>query len=184
MTTAALVPSLFLSQRNTTYRSALIVALGVVALAALAQVSVRVPFSVVPITGQTFGVTLLALMFGRRLGIATVLAYLGLGATGLPVFALGDSGLGGPTTGYLVGMVASSWVVGKLADRGFARSFAKAWVAGFAGDCLTFAIGLSWLSFFVPREGLWMVGLIPFIPGELIKNTLAASIASTSDKIR
>jgi biotin transport system substrate-specific component len=149
---------------------------GAAAISLLAQLVI--PLQPVPITGQTFGVTLMALLLGRRLGFATVLTYLAIGAAGLPVFAGAQSGLTlGPTLGYLVGMAASAFVVGGLADRGYTSSFGRALVAGFCGSALVYTFGLIGLSFFVPREQLLAFGFLPFVPGDLIKTTLAASIA-------
>lgn len=163
-------------------KAALTVLLGVIALSALAQISIPLPFTPVPITGQTFGVTLIALFYGRKLGVATVASYLAVGAAGLPVFANWASGLTvGPTMGYLFGMLVSSFIVGTLADRGFTRSFLRAYVASLFGSLFIFGFGLAVLSFFVPKEMLLVSGLIPFIPGDLIKSALAALIASRSD---
>jgi biotin transport system substrate-specific component len=175
---ASLAESEFLSTKT-----ALQVTGGVIGLALLAQVSIPLPFTPVPLTGQTFGVYLLALLFGRKRGLATVAAYLAVGAAGAPVFALGQSGLSiGPTMGYLVGMLAAAFVVGGLADKGFNAKFPKAWLAAACGSVCVFTFGLIGLSFFVPTDALLMSGLIPFIPGDLIKTTLAASMAITFSK--
>jgi biotin transport system substrate-specific component len=176
----AFVPYSFQSQ--TFWKSGLALLLGVIGISVLSQVSIPLPFSPVPLTGQTFAVTCVALLYGRRLGLMTALSYLGLGSLGLPVFANYQAGLGGPTTGYLVGMMAAVWVVGALADRGFALSFKKAMFASLLGTALTFGFGLIGLSYFVPSEALLFAGVIPFIPGELIKMTLAASMVSTLDR--
>jgi biotin transport system substrate-specific component len=117
-------------------------ACGVVLLSVLAQVSIPLPWTPVPITGQTFGVTLIALLFGKR-AVPVVVSYLALGAAGLPVFAAGKFGLAwGPTVGYLIGMVFSAGIAGFLADRGFTRSWPRAMVAGFAGSAAVFTCGL------------------------------------------
>src|SRR4051812_12271756 len=79
---------------------------GVLLLSLLAQVAIPLPWTPVPITGQTFGVALVALSWGRKRALSAFLAYLAVGAFGLPVFAAGKSGLMmGPTFGYLVGMM-------------------------------------------------------------------------------
>ena len=133
---------------------------------------------------KTFGVTLIALTFGKR-SLPIVLAYLGLGAAGLPVFAAGKAGLAwGPTFGYLIGMVVSSLVVGTLTDFGFAKRFGQAVGIGFLGSLAVFGSGLLVLSYFVPRDALLAAGLWPFVPGDLIKTTLAAAIATGEAKTR
>ena len=152
---------------------------GIAMLAVLAQVRIPLPWTPVPITGQTFGVALLSLLLGRRLGFATVVSYVFVGGLGLPVFAKWGSGLSmGPTLGYLIGMMAASFVIGFLADRGWNKSFWKAWAACVCGSIAVFAFGLFGLSFFLPSKLLLTAGLLPFIPGDVIKSVLAAGIAS------
>jgi biotin transport system substrate-specific component len=161
------------------------IALATFSICLLAQVAIPLPFTPVPLTGQTFGVILTALLLGKKDAAISVTAYLTAGAVGLPVFALGARGLAlGPSVGYLFGMLAAAWVVGSLADRGYASSFGRAWISAFVGSLFIFGFGLIGLSFFVPKSQIWMAGLLPFIPGDLIKTTLAASIASVCRKTR
>lgn len=150
---------------------------GVLLLALLAQIKIVLPFSPVPITGQTFGVSLIALCWGRNRGAGIMAAYLGLGGLGLPFFAT-SGGLFGATSGYLLGMFFASMVVGELADRGATKSFLTSWAAGFVGSCIVFACGLLVLSFYVPQGTVFTVGLLPFLPGDLVKTVSAAFIAS------
>ncbi len=163
------------------------IACGVVVLSLLAQISIPLPWTPVPITGQTFGVALIALMWGFKRGFASVLSYLLLGASGLPIFASGKAGVGGPTTGYLFGMLAGALVMGTLSDRGFGgggftKSFRKALLASYLGSACVFLFGLAGLSFFIPREALLTAGLYPFLFGDLLKNTLAATLVAQSEK--
>jgi biotin transport system substrate-specific component len=95
---------------------------------------------------------------------------------GLPVFAGGGAGLVhlmGPTGGFLLGFVAMAWVVGWLAERGRDRCIQTAWLIFLAGEVTLFAIGLPWLAFYVGADKALALGLIPFIPGEIIKIILA-----------
>lgn len=148
-------------------------------LVASAYISITLPFSPVPITGQTFGVLLIAMALGRVRGTAVVLAYLLEGIAGLPVFAGGTAGpgvLAGPTAGYLLGFLVAAWTVGSLADHGWDKSFWRSVTAMSIGTAIIFACGLAWLTRFVPSEGLLAAGLIPFIPGALLKIALASVI--------
>jgi biotin transport system substrate-specific component len=132
----------------------------------------------VPITGQTLGVALCALMFGRARGATAVASYLALGAIGVPLFALGQSGLSfGPTSGYLIGMLLAAFAMGSLADRGWSKSFPRAWLVAFIGSIITFTCGVFVLSFFIPREALFASGVLPFLPGDALKTVIAATIA-------
>lgn len=178
MKSQALVPIALSHTGNKILSEALSLICGVVLLSLLAQITIPLPWTPVPITGQTFGVALVALSWGRKRALSIFIAYLAVGAIGLPVFALGKSGLAiGPTFGYLVGMMIASFVVGTLADLGFTKSFWRSLLAAYLGSLCIFTCGLIGLSLFVPSEALLMAGLIPFLPGDIIKNSLAAFLS-------
>lgn len=157
---------------------ALLVLGGTLLLALSAQVAVPLPFSPVPVTGQTFAVLLVGAALGARLGAATVLLYLAEGAAGLPVFApgptVGIARLAGPTGGYLAGFVLAAFVVGLLAERGWDRRIPTAIAAMLAGEAVIYAVALPLLARFVPAERLLDAGLWPFVAGDLYKLALAA----------
>jgi len=148
-------------------------------LAASAYLSINLPFSPVPITGQTFGVLLIAMALGRVRGTAVVIAYLVEGALGMPVFAGGTAGFGkflGPTGGYLIGFPVAAYVVGFLADQGWDRGYAKSAAAMLIGTAIIFAVGLLWLSRFTTPSTLLEMGLIPFVPGAIVKIVIASIV--------
>ena len=110
-----------------------------------AQVAVWLPFSPVPVTGQTFAVLMIGALFGARRGCFTMLAYIAEGAAGLPVFALGRAGLPillGPTGGYLVGFVAAAYITGLLAEKGWDRRVGTTVLAMLLGSVGMYAFGL------------------------------------------
>jgi biotin transport system substrate-specific component len=149
-------------------------------LAALAQVEIELPFTVVPITGQTFGVLLIGAALGSKRGAASVLAYLAEGALGLPFFAGGAAGLSvltGATAGYLIGFVAAAYVVGRMAERGLERSFRTSILPFVVGTLVIYACGVAWLSTIVGglAEGI-RFGMLPFLFGDVLK-LIAASVA-------
>lgn len=144
----------------------------------------QVPFWPVPVTMQSFAVLVIAMACGRRLGVAAVGFYLLEGALGLPVFA-GGGGLAyfsGPTAGYLLGFVLAAWLMGGLAERGWDRTAARALLAMTLGTALIFLCGLSWLGAFLWRAGdgglyaTLQAGLLPFVPGAVLKIVLAAAV--------
>ena len=148
-------------------------------LVASAYLSIELPFSPVPITGQTLGVLLVAMALGRVRGTAVVAAYLAEGAAGLPVFASGKAGLAilfGPTGGYLLGFLAAAWLVGYLADCGWHRHITLSLFAMTLGTALIFICGLIQLSLFVPGGTVFSAGLWPFIPGAAVKIAVAAFV--------
>ena len=145
--------------------------------AAAAQLAIPVPWSPVPITGQTFAVLLSGAVLGARRGFAAQLLYLAEGAAGLPVFAGGAAGaavLLGPTGGYLLAFPFAAALTGALAAQGWDRRFVTTAAAMLLGSAVIFALGLALLSRFIPSGRLLAAGLLPFLPGDLIKATLAA----------
>jgi len=155
-------------------------------VALMAQASVNLPFSPVPITGQTFAVLLVGAALGSKRGAAAILTYLLEGAAGLPVFHGGTAGpavLVGPTGGYLMGFVAAAWAVGLLAERGLDRKVPTALLIFLAGDALIFVCGLAVLAFFVGLPHVLVAGLWPFLPGDAIKIGLGALALPAAWKI-
>jgi len=148
-------------------RGAAPVAAGSLLVALSARVAVPLPFSPVPITGQTLVVLTLAGLLGRR-SAASVALYLGAGALGLPVFAARGAGLAGPTGGYLVGFAAAAWLAGWLAERS-GKSWLRLVLALVLGQAAIYACGLLWLSRFVPAPRLLVAGLYPFLIGDAYK---------------
>lgn len=147
---------------------------------------VQIPMWPVPVTAQTFAVLLIAALFGAKRGTLTVLAYLGEGALGLPVFAGPTAGLAyfaGPTVGFLIGFVVAAIIVGSLAERGWDRRYKTTVIAMTLGTVAIFACGLLWLEFFVGAENVLIAGLFPFIPGAILKIVLAAALLPSGWKI-
>ncbi len=143
-----------------------------------ARLAFYLPFSPVPITGQTFAVLLAGALLGSKRGALSQLVYLGGGAVGLPVFANGMGGLPymlGPTGGYLFGFVVSAFVVGFLAERGWDRRLWTSIIAMVLGSAAMYLFGLSWLARYVPGEKVLVAGLLPFVPGDLFKIALVAA---------
>ncbi|HEX8492332.1 MAG TPA: biotin transporter BioY [Pyrinomonadaceae bacterium] len=145
-----------------------------------AQVAIPLSWTPVPLTGQTFAVLLTGALLGSRLGALAMLAYLIEGASGLPFFAAGGSGLQrllfGPTSGYLLSYPAAAFVVGLLAERGWDRRFVTAAAAMGLGSIIILSSGWAWLTRFVGPTGAWVAGVAPFLIGDVIKIALAAAV--------
>jgi biotin transport system substrate-specific component len=159
---------------------------GSLAIAAAAQLRIVLPFTPVPVSGQTFAVLLIGALYGSKRGVATIITYLALGIMGLPVFAAAPPGPGAlvsPTAGYLAGFVAAAWITGALSERGWDR---KPWTTALAmaiGSCAIFACGLLWLGRFVGWDRVLQTGFLPFIPGDLLKIALATAILPAGWKL-
>lgn len=155
-------------------------ALTVLAGSALIVLATRIqlPMWPVPMTMQTFAVLLIAMALGMRMGVASVAAYLAQGAAGLPVFAAGGgvAYLVGPTAGYLWGFLLVAAVVGWLADRGLTRHHVGALMLALLGSTLVYVVGAGWLAGFVGAEAAFRAGVLPFLPGDLVKSMLLALV--------
>jgi biotin transport system substrate-specific component len=157
------------------YDLGLIIA-GSLLVALSAQLAFYLPFSPVPVTGQTFAVLLVGLVLGSKRGAASMMTYLLQGAMGLPVFAQGAFGLAtfaGPTAGYLVGFVAAAFAVGFLAERGWDRSPWLTAAAMLLGNGVIYLFGLPWLGYLVGFDNMLTFGFWPFLVGDTFKLVLA-----------
>jgi biotin transport system substrate-specific component len=174
------------------FRQAILVSLGVSALALAATTQVPMWPSPVPITMGTFAVLVIGAAFGTRLGLVTILCYMLVGALGADVFAgssaesNGLSYMMGGTGGYLVGYVLATVVLGALARRGWDRNVAWMALAMLVGNVVLYIPGVAWLhililnglfdpaKFVTPWEQTLTWGLTPYLIGDAIKLALAA----------
>ncbi len=159
---------------------------GSLLIALSAQVKVPLPFSPVPVTGQTFAVLMIGALLGSRRGSLCALLYIIQGAAGLPVFAFGGGPavLAGPTGGYLAGFVLGAYVTGFLAERGWDRRVSTTILAMVLGNLGIYSFGLVWLCFLMGiGRAVLVVGLYPFIIGDLLKIVLAAVVLPSAWKL-
>ena len=164
---------------NQHVRDILLVVGGSLCVAGMAQLRIPLPFTPVPITGQTFAVLLVGAGLGSRRGAISLALYLLLGLLGLPFFAGGASGLAillGPTGGYLVGFVVAATLVGLLAARGLDRRIPSALLAFLTGEVVIYLFGVAWLSVFLGIPHAITAGLLPFLFGDAIKLAAAGLV--------
>jgi biotin transport system substrate-specific component len=169
----------------------LALALGMAMLTGLlAQARVQLPWSPVPVTGQTFAVLLAGVLLGRWWGGISLAVYGGLGMAGVPWFQGFNSGiahLAGPTGGYIAGFILAALFLGHFTDK-YIRSRSFLSMLGlmlFASLILIYVPGLIWLGFWLnlvqgapaTLASLLIMGAIPFIAGDITKSVVAALIA-------
>ncbi len=169
--------------RATLVQNILLIFSGSLLVALCAQISFDLPFSPVPVTGQTFALLLVGATFGARRAAAALLLYLAQGAIGLPVFAPGGlpglARFAGPTAGYLFAYPLAAFLLGWLTER-LPR---RAWLlAVLAAEAVIFTGGVSWLK--VWAQLTWpqalAQGLLPFLPGGLLKVVLVGACLPAS----
>lgn len=158
-----------------------LVAASVVFMALLAQIRIPLPFSPVPITGQTLGVLLTGSLLGSRLGALSLLVYLVVGAIGVPVFAGGGNGIEymqGATLGYLASYPIVAAVMGWLAERGWDRRVLTTIAAMVIGSAIIYALGVGWLVVGIGMDvvAALVAGMVPFLIGDAIKIAIAVGV--------
>lgn len=168
-------------------RDVVLIVLGALLVAALAQVEIPLPFTPVPITGQTFGVLLVGAALGSKRGAASLTSYLALGMFGLPFFAGGAHGLKivlGATGGYLIGFVLAAYVIGLLAERGLERSVRTSLLPFLVGTVIIYVCGVAWLTVILGSLSKAVTaGLLPFLVGDAIKLVAAALVLPAAWKL-
>jgi biotin transport system substrate-specific component len=168
------------------YDAALVAGFSLV-VALSAQVAIPLPFTPVPVTLQTLAVLLAGCLLGSGRGALAILAYIGEGAAGLPVFSGGRAGivhLLGPTGGYLLGFLAAAYVVGLLAERGALRGWAGTLLALVLGNAILYIPGVAWLGAFTGMDKAIRFGLLPFLAGDVLKTAAGLGILSGMAAVR
>lgn len=188
MTTIAPTISLRYFPRAASWlRDLTLILLGSLFVAVLAQVEIPLPFTPVPITGQTFGVLLVGAALGSKRGAASLALYLAEGAIGLPFFAGGAHGLSvltGATAGYLVGFIGAAYVIGQLAERGLERSARTSFIPFLVGTVIIYACGVTWLAVVLGSlSDAIKFGLLPFLIVDVIKLLAAALVLPAAWKM-
>ncbi len=181
--------SIYAFREEASFARQVLLVLGFAGLTGLsAQVGFVLPFTPVPVTGQVFGVLLASSVLGRRLGPASQIAYVGLGAVGVPWFAPspgnpwftsgGIAKVLGVTGGYLLGFIVASVVIGWVLDRGLRRrSFSANLLVLLLGVGIIYAIGAAQLSVLLGTDlpTTLLLGVVPFLPGDILKALLAST---------
>jgi biotin transport system substrate-specific component len=159
-------------------RDVLLVAGAAGFVGALAQISIHLSFTPVPITGQTLGVLLAGTALGWRRAAAAMALYAAAGVAGVPWFAGATSGYVGASFGYIVGFFFAAAACGYLAERGVDRSVLGSVPAMIVGEIIIYAFGVTWLAFdlHLGRGAALADGFTPFVAGDAIKAAIAAGL--------
>lgn len=150
-------------------------------ISVLGYLIIPLPFSPVPITGQTLAVMLAGCLLTPLQAALSVITFIFIGAIGIPVFSGGTAGLGvifGSKGGYLLGFLIGAMVISLI--RGKSNSIVRIISACIIGGIvIVYILGIPWLSYITGMEitKAITVGALPFIPGDLIKAIVAGFIA-------
>lgn len=180
----ALLPTLVHTLRARWAVEVSAVALGITLVAVLAKVSLFA--GPVPISGQTLGVLLVGAAYGAKRGAVTMTSYAVVGLLGAPVFAGPVAGPGyvlAPSFGFVLSFIPCAWLVGRLADRGWDRSVWRGLGAAAIASVVPFVVGVPYMVAVLSLTGAtptfaqameW--GVLPFIPGGIVKAVIAAAV--------
>lgn len=171
--------------RSLSFSAPLSIVAGSLFIALASQVEIMLPFSPVPLCLGSFAVLLTGALLGAKKGAYAILAYILEGVIGLPVFSGGAAGIGwllGPTGGYIAGYVAAAFAAGFFVEKGFCTSFTRSFFWMVVASAALFAFGLLQLSFFVGTDLVYATGLLPFIPGDLVKCAAVATILAARNR--
>ena len=148
-------------------------------IALMAQITIPLPFTPVPITMQTFAVVLVGAVLGSKRGALAVVTYLAEGFAGLPVFLAGTSGIvkmAGPTAGYLIGFVFAAAFAGYMAEKGWTKTMLKTVITFFVSSKIILIFGTAFLCRFMTLDKAITVGFMPFMLGDLFKVSFATAL--------
>lgn len=170
---------------GTLVRDAALVTGAAAAVGLLAQISIHLSFTPVPITGQTLGVLVAGTALGWKRGTAAMVLYALAGVAGIPWFADHSSGYVGASFGYVVGFVLCAALCGYLAERGADRSLWKSVPVMVAGEIVMYATGVVWLALSLHIGGAKAIalGFTPFVIGDAIKAAIAAGLLPSAWKL-
>ena len=185
MTTITAPATLLAPRASQRVRTAALVVGFALFTALCAQISFNIPWTPVPVTGQTFAVLLAGASLGSLYGGASQLLYVVLGLAGLPFYADGGRGwetATGATGGYLIGFVLAAALVGALAERRQDRQLLTSLPAMLAGSALIYLIGVPWLAWKLGVDAPKAIefGFAPFVIGDALKLLAAGVLLPTA----
>jgi biotin transport system substrate-specific component len=178
MLTHVAYPSDVIFQKQSSWLQDLfLIGMGSVLISLCASISIKLPFTPVPLALAPHLCLALGVMLGSKRGALAVLAYLLQGVMGLPAFALGASRLLhllGPRGGYLLGYVAATYVTGYLIEKMQERTAYKTFLALATGNGIIYLLGVSQLSLFIGFKSAVLLGMLPFLLGDALKLLLVS----------
>ena len=144
---------------------------------------ISIPIYPVPLTLQTLFTLLAAMTLGSVMGASSQIIYVLLGVVGLPVFAGFKAGIGilfGPTGGFLFGFIISAYVIGKIMELKKEKNIFYYFLAGLSGTVIIYIIGITQISLVtgIGVKKAITVGMLPFLPGDILKIIAASFIAN------
>lgn len=153
-------------------------------MAIFSQLSIPLPFTTVPVTMQTFGLIIISIILGRKLGTLSIIIWALIGSIGIPVFANFSGGIGvilGPTGGYIIGFILMSFIIGSFSNN---KNIWLLFLGVYLGQAVQFALGVTQLKVVLglTLQGALAAGLYPFILKDIIIITVSVLIGLSVKK--
>ena len=151
-----------------------------------AQIKIQLPFTPVPITLQTFFVILSGAYLGFSKGVFSNILYISAGLSGFPIFAGFGSGiihLLGPTGGYIFGFIFAAGVAGVLKNKGWTKNFTMSLLLMTISTIVIYFVGILWLGLYLGFDKIIQIGVIPFLPGDILKIIIGSFILSNNKNV-
>jgi biotin transport system substrate-specific component len=164
------------AENRSWFKQAMVILGASMIIALFAPVSIRLPFTPVPIAVQAHVILFISCLLGSKRAAMAVLTFLFQGAIGFPVFAGGTAGihiLSGPTGGYLLGYLVAAFITGYLMERIMHRTPFKVFAAMGLGNLVVYLFGIPWLSRYIGWELAFILGMLPFLIADLLKLIVA-----------
>lgn len=145
-----------------------------------AQIYIKLPFTPVPITGQTFFVLLSGILLGKNFGSLSQIFYFIGGISGIGWFYGNQAGILRPTTGYLIGFIFAGYISGYFSEKN------NKILGMILATIIIYILGILYLKFFINKtiKDLIFIGILPFIPFDILKAVLAGILAENLSNIR
>jgi len=157
---------------------------GSLLIALCARITIFLPFTPVPLTLQTLAVMMIGATLGSRRAVLSVILYIGESVMGFPVLHGGLANplaLIGPNGGYLIGFIFQAYLVGWFAERRYTLLKTTLMLGMSLACCLQLILGTLWLGHFVGYQSMLIMGVIPFIPGEILKMLIVTNFLCRND---
>lgn len=165
---------------DTPIRQMSLIGLMTAVICILAPFSLNIPISPVPISLGFLAIFFVLTVLGMKRGTISVLIYILLGLAGLPVFSGFTGGAGklfGPTGGYIIGYIFMAPICGFFLDK-WKNNIFISFLGMLPGTAVCYLFGTLWLGYQLSLTfpAALMAGVIPYIPGDLVKLVLAMTI--------
>ena len=164
---------------NLSVKEITLVGIATAIMGIFSQLSLPIPFTTVPLTLQTFGLVIISVVLGKKIGTFSILIWALLGTIGIPVFSGFSSGIGillGPTGGYIIGFIFMAFIIGYSSSN---KNKVILFLGVYIGQAIQYTFGVIQLKIVLGlnMKNALLAGLYPFLLKDIMTITIAVIIA-------